>query len=194
MDLKTLDATKVTWSHLKGQVLWAAKNSCVQWTGMCLPFAGVAHMFGVCVTNPYYLKMWRLDWKHAECGVPTVASPITISSSRGLDNDAMMYARGDDETLFLRGRMYQIKFICWKDKSYHQNPLSIFPSYTVCFWWGLGDKFFLTVYFVWTFLGGGGGGEVQVLFVCWDQTVVNKLYEQSSVMSAFVCGWDYKPV
>lgn len=46
--------------------------------------------------------------------------------------------------------------------------------------------FFLTVYFVSTlfffFL------VVQVLFVCWDQTVVNKLYEQVSVVSAFVCG------
>lgn len=31
-------------------------------------------------------------------------------------------------------------------------------------------------------------GGVQVLFVCWDQTVVNKLYEQASVKSAFVCG------
>lgn len=44
--------------------------------------------------------------------MPTVASLVTVSLSRGLDDDAKVCAHGDNETLFLGGKMYQIQFVC----------------------------------------------------------------------------------
>lgn len=68
-------------------------NGCVFAIGWSCPY-----VLGEC-DKPLLFKdvKTQLD---TECGVPTVASPITISLSRGLGNDAMMYGHGHDETLF----------------------------------------------------------------------------------------------
>lgn len=61
-------------------------------------------------------------------------------------------------------------------KRHKLPPKPPFPSCTVCFGLGLGEEmFFLTVYFVYTLYLW-----FKCCFVCWDQTVVNKLYKQAS--------------
>lgn len=81
-----------------------------------------------------------------------------------------------------RWKDYQLRFICLKkDKSYHQNPLShlaLFLFLFLFFWIGLGGRdVFLNCLCLNTFLW------FKCCFVCWDQTVVNKLYKQASNLS-----------
>lgn len=105
--------------------------------------------------------------------------PVTISFSRGLDAAAVMY--GDDKTLWVE-RCTRLDLSVKKKKVTTKIP---FPTLHCLLLIRLrGQDVFLNC----LLCLNSPPPMVQVLFVCWDQTVVNKLYEQAPIMSAFVLG------